>query len=129
MTSEAELRRKNRTAHVTTGVTIGSGNGSQIGDDIPDGKVRQVWHILISNPGAAQQQVGVYNGDAGDNQRSTLYLIDVRNDGVPAEIGGNINNPIATLRPNTGVAPTQLNQLLAAHETDACDLTVNYYDE
>lgn len=133
MNNKAYLRSITQTRQVQSGVTIASGNGTQIGDDIPANKTRHIWSVIASSDDGAEQNLAVYQGDSVDANRGTLLNARVPDttNAPPLELGGDIESPILTVRPNTvdGLTPTTQGDVInLAHETSAVNVTISYYD-
>ena len=104
-----------------------SGSETQIGDDIPDDKVRYVWKIEVGNPAASADVLTIYTGEATNKTRTTKKTYPIpANDTIP--VGGDVEDPIMICRPNTSVSPTQDNQIYLAHGTAAMHVHMEYYD-
>ena len=121
-----ELRQINVTkyASVTTSDT-------QIGDDIPAGKVRHVWRIIASADDGSEQNLLLYAGDSATPEREQIgspRVPDITNTG-PLVIGGDIENPVLTISAQRDNAGTETyNRLYGKAQTSAINVTVDYYD-
>lgn len=125
MSEEERLRKKSRTRHVSVLTS-----DTQIGDDIPDGKVMYIWKIVASNNNAAAQALTISKGDS-DAARATLMVLDLQKVDIAKhpEFGGDIKSPILKIKPDTvsGGADTHNNQCIMSMETAALDVTIDYY--
>ena len=121
--------RQIRSLYVASAVTIGSGNDTQVGGDIPMDKVRKVIGIVIS--AAAAQRLEIMLGDSSDNDASTLMILNLPADTVEPVGSFDPDKPILICRPQqaAGGSTNTLNELAIAHETSAIDCTFVYYDE
>jgi len=119
-----DLIGKSDTVYVESAVTIASGDGTQIGPDIPDGKTRYVWRIIATGTSTAQD-LAIYQGDDSDQDRYTKMRLAVVN---TVDIGGDPEKPVMIIRPIKSSGSTTGNQIRVAHETSAIKVTMNYYD-
>ena len=100
----------------------------QIGDDIPDNKVRYVWGMIPSSGAVSKQKLSIYHGDSVTPTRTTLAVLDLVHDTEdPKEYGGDPDAPLFVLRPDTTTTTTG-NRIYLGHETSAVDVSMRYYD-
>ena len=121
-----ELRQINVTKYASVGTT-----DTKIGDDIPTGKVRHVWRIIASADDGSEQNLLLYAGDSATAEREQIgspRVPDITNTG-PLVIGGDIENPILTIRSQRDKSGNiTYNRLYGKAQTSAINITVDYYD-
>lgn len=120
-----ELRQINVTKYKSVGTS-----DTQIGDDIPEGKVRHVWRIIASADDGSEQNLLLYAGDsnAEREQIGAPRVPDITNTS-PLVIGGDIEDPVLTIRPQRDNAGANTyNRLYGKAQTSAINVTVDYYD-
>ena len=128
--TEEELAAMSEEGYVQSAVTIGSGNATQLGSDIPDKKVRYIWYLEAVADDGTDQNLGVYAGDSGNNQRTTLLktrVPDVTGGAEPLVLGGDPTKPLITVIPSYGSSTTG-NQVRVAHETSAINVKAKWFD-
>lgn len=121
-----ELRKINVTKYASV-----STSDTKIGDDIPEDKVRHIWRVVAVSDDGSQQLVTLYAGDSGVAEREVIGKISTpASSAIPVlELGGDITNPIYTIRPQKTGSTDTYNRLYAKAQTSAVNITVDYYDE
>lgn len=122
--TKQELTEISEDRQAASGAAAGE---TQLGDDIPDDKVRYVWRITIGNPAAAIDTLTIYQGDAVSKTRTTKKTIELEASKT-LELGGSIEDPIMILRPDTSGDPTEGNGIYLMHATAAMNVMMEYYD-
>ena len=125
------LTRIAQTSYAQSAVDIASGDGTQVGSNIPDNKVRIIFGLIACSDNGADQNLELMQGDTTDNDRTTLAIIQVSdqaNDGGAANfMGGQVFNVLFVCRPDT-TSTTTGNRIAIAHETSAINVTLMYFD-
>lgn len=120
MLSRQEL---NEAREDTNGVSIGTSD-TQIGGDIPLGKIMTITDIICSNANAAAQILSIYAGHAASKEEETLAVLEIPKgaaEAAPTHIKANIK-----VRPDTvtGAGTINKNQCYMKMETEALVITI-----
>ena len=109
----------------TTGA-IGAAQ-TQIGEDIPDGFIREVMSIEASSDDGSAQNLAVYLGDSSDNDRTTKAILRVPS-GNTLALKGEGGKALWVFRPTRTAGVVTNNRIYLSHETSAINGTITYRD-
>lgn len=108
---------------------IASAAGTQVGQDIPEDKVRYVWGVVFSNPTAGALTIQVYEGDAALPMRNEQFHHTLPSDDFWDQHGDPLR-PLFIIRPQKaiGSGAVTCNQLYAVDAGAAVECTFLYYE-
>ncbi len=114
---------------------------NQLGEDIPDNKVRYIFFLRMENYGAGKREAHLYKGHTADPDNVRIDSIQISGDGAEVVHDPGIKAPLYVIRPYvqdtqaTPVTAVQWNQFGITYEdTDPAGgsgelhLKISYYD-
>lgn len=127
--SEDEIRRMQREVYQQATTLVGTGNGNLVAESCPFKNKRNCYSIYVSNPNNTPEIGYVFVGDGVNNQRTTVYRINVAANGAQHIYLGSPKYNVLTVKPSGTSAAVTSDDIYVAVTTNPLDFTFIFWDE